>query len=57
MGFLIWLFVASATIPMLKLLPHFGINKYWAFACLIPAIGLPALIWWMGVKLQELERL
>ncbi|WP_199252680.1 hypothetical protein [Chachezhania sediminis] len=56
MGFLFWLLLASITVPMLKLLPHFGINKYWAFACLIP-IGAPALIWWMGVKLQELERL
>ncbi|WP_163025778.1 hypothetical protein [Chachezhania antarctica] len=55
MGFLIWLLLASATVPMLKLLPHFGINKYWAFACLIP-IGTAALIWWMGVKLQELEK-
>ena len=43
-------------IPMLKLLPHFGINKYWALACVFPIFGVLALIWWMSIKLQELER-
>ncbi|MFD2738592.1 hypothetical protein ACFSUD_03320 [Sulfitobacter aestuarii] len=56
MGFLGWLIVAVLTvIPMLKLLPHFGINKNWTFAGIIPLGGL-ALIWWMASKLQELER-
>ena len=36
-------------------LPFFGINKYWAAACLIP-FGTIALLWWMGLKLQELEK-
>ncbi len=57
MEFLIWLVVVIATvIPMVKLLPHFGIHKYWAVACIIP-IGVLILLWVMAMKLQELERL
>lgn len=53
---IIWLvFTALTVIPLLKLLPHFGINKYWSLACIIP-FGVLALIWWMSLKLQELER-
>ncbi len=48
--------VVLLIIPMLKLLPHFGINKYWALACVFPIIGVLGLIWWMSIKLQELER-
>ena len=56
MEFVIWIvFVALTIIPMFKLLPHFGIDQKWAFACVIP-IGTLALIWWMAMKLQELER-
>ncbi|MBQ0803502.1 hypothetical protein [uncultured Sulfitobacter sp.] len=53
----IWWFVLSALtiIPMVRLLPFFGINKYWAAACVVP-FGVIALLWWMGVKLAELER-
>ncbi|MDK3072378.1 hypothetical protein QO034_04570 [Sedimentitalea sp. JM2-8] len=53
---IIWL-VATALviIPMLKLLPHFGINKYWAAACIIP-LGVLVLLWVMAMKLQELEK-
>jgi len=55
MEFLIWLVVAALTvIPMLKLLPHFGIEKYWAFAGVIP-LGALVLLWVMAAKLQELE--
>lgn len=55
MEFLFWLiFTVVTIIPMIKLLPHFGIEKYWAFACLIP-FGVLALLWWMAMKLQELE--
>lgn len=51
-----WLIFAVLTIiPMFKLLPHFGINKYLALLAIIP-IGTLALVWWMAVKLQELER-
>lgn len=57
MSSLWWLILSALTaIPMVKLLPHFGINKYWAAACLIP-FGTIALLWWMGLKLQELEKL
>ena len=56
MGGLFWVICALTTIPMLKLLPHFGINKYWALVCLIP-IGVPILAWVMAMKLQELEKL
>ena len=56
MEFLIWLvFVALTIIPMLKLLPHFGINKYWAVTCILPVFTL-ILLWVMAMKLQELER-
>ena len=56
MGFLGWLIFSVLTIiPMLKLLPHFGIHKYWAVVCIVP-LGTLALIWWMSVRLQELER-
>ena len=56
MGGLGWLILSALTaIPMVKLLPFFGINKYWAAACLIP-LGTIALLWWIGVKLQELEK-
>ncbi len=53
---IIWLiFTALVIIPMFKLLPHFGINAYWAFICVIP-IGAIALLWFMALKLQELEK-
>jgi hypothetical protein len=56
MGALIWIIATVLTIvPLLKLLPHFGINKYWALACIIP-FGALALIWWMSLRLQEMER-
>ncbi|SDE46639.1 hypothetical protein [Ruegeria marina] len=56
MEFVIWLVWTVATIvPMLKLLPHFGIDKYWALVCVVP-VGALGLLWWMAVKLQELER-
>ena len=56
MEFLIWIAVTVATIiPMLKLLPHFGIEKYWVVACVLP-IGTLILIWIMAMKLQEMER-
>lgn len=56
MEFIIWLvFTVLTVIPMLKLLPHFGIEKYWAAACVIP-IGTLALLWYMAMKLQELEK-
>jgi len=53
---LIWIVIAALTIiPVFKLLPHFGINSYWAFVCVIP-IGTIALLWFMAMKLQELEK-
>ncbi|WP_299148665.1 hypothetical protein [uncultured Tateyamaria sp.] len=57
MGTLIWILIAAATIvPMFKLLPHFGINQYWAFVCALPIGGTIALLWFMALKLQELEK-
>jgi hypothetical protein len=56
MGGLWWRIIgALCIIPMLKLLPFFGINKYWAAAAILP-IGTVVLLWWMGIKLQELEK-
>ena len=52
---LLWVIVSVATgIPMLKLLPHFGIENWWALIAIIP-LGALVLIWWMSIKLQELE--
>lgn len=56
MGGIWWLIIGVVTIiPMLKLLPFFGINKYWAAICILP-IGTAGLIWWMSIELQELEK-
>ena len=55
MEFIFWAIFAVTAVPMLKLLPFFGINKYWALACIIP-IGVPVLAWMMAVKLQEIEK-
>ena len=56
MGSLWWLILSALTaVPVVKLLPFFGINKYWAAACLIP-FGTIVLLWAMGLKLQELEK-
>lgn len=53
---LIWIVIAVLTIiPTFKLLPHFGINAYWAFVCVIP-IGTIALLWFMALQLQDLEK-
>ena len=56
MEFLLWLVVTAATIiPMLKLLPHFGVNQLWALACVIP-LGVLVLLRVMAMKLQEMEK-
>ncbi len=56
MGFLVWLAVAIATIiPLMKLLPHFGVHRYWAFSAVIPIATL-ILLWVMAMKLQDMER-
>ncbi|MEO9515309.1 MAG: hypothetical protein ABJM43_14090 [Paracoccaceae bacterium] len=53
---LIWLAIAALSIiPFFKILPHFGINQYWAFLSILP-IGTIALLWWIAVKLQDMER-
>ena len=56
MGILWWLLIAAATVvPMFKLLPHFGIKNYWAFLGVIP-LGALVLLWWMTMKLMEMEQ-
>jgi len=56
MELVVWLVVAVLTvIPMMKLLPHFGVNRNWAFAGIIP-LGALVLLWVMAAKLQETER-
>ena len=56
MSTLVWLIVGIATIlPMLKLLPHFGINQYWAVVCIFP-IGTIVLLWIMAMRLQDMEK-
>ncbi len=57
MGSFWWIVLSALTaIPMLKLLPFFGVNKYWALACVIP-FGTIVLLWVMGIRLNELEKL
>jgi hypothetical protein len=57
MGGMWWLILSALTaIPMVKLLPFFGIKQYWAAACLVP-LGTIALLWWIAIKQQELEKL
>ncbi|MBV1896489.1 MAG: hypothetical protein KUG70_08515 [Rhodobacteraceae bacterium] len=57
MGSIWWLILSALTaIPMVKLLPFFGVNKYWAAVCIVP-LGTLVLLWWMGLKLQDLEKL
>ncbi|MCH2164654.1 MAG: hypothetical protein MK098_08375 [Marinovum sp.] len=56
MEFLLWIgWVALTVIPLMKLLPHFGIEKWWALASVLP-IGTLILLWIMAMKLQELEQ-
>jgi hypothetical protein len=56
MGGIWWIIIGLvAIIPMLKLLPFFGINKYWAAAAILP-IHTIGLLWWMSIKLQELGK-
>lgn len=56
-GFLWWLVWSIAwIIPMIKLLPFFGVDRRWAFACVIPLAPV-ILVWVMALKLQDLERL
>lgn len=56
MGFLIWIAVTIATIiPLMKLLPHFGVHRYWAFAAVVPIAPL-VLLWVMALKLQDMEK-
>ena len=56
MSYLIWAILVVATVvPLLKLLPHFGINKNWAFACVISPVAV-ILLWAMAMKLQDMER-
>ena len=56
MEFVVWLIATVLVIiPMLKLLPHFGLNKYWSLVCIVP-LGLLVLLWIMAMKLQELDQ-
>jgi hypothetical protein len=56
MELIIWLAITALTIlPLRKLLPHFGVDRNWAFAAVIPIAAL-VLLWVMAAKLQELEK-
>ena len=56
MYFIWWIIVAVVTIiPLRVLLPHFGVNRNWAFAGIIP-LGTIALLWLMAAKLNEMEK-
>lgn len=53
MEFFIFIVITILTvIPFLSLLPHFGVNKNWAFAAVIP-LGALILLWVMAAKLKE----
>ena len=47
--------IAATIIPMMKLLPHFGYDAKWAFACIIP-LAVIVLLWLMATKLNEMEK-
>ncbi len=54
--FLLWVALTVATIiPMLKLLPHFGVDAKWALICVFP-IAVLVLLWVMATKLQAMEK-
>ncbi|MCR9125382.1 MAG: hypothetical protein NXH82_04585 [Rhodobacteraceae bacterium] len=54
--FVVWaLFTVATVIPMLKLLPHFGLQKAWAALWVLP-VGALILLWVMAMKLQDMER-
>ena len=56
-GFFGWLILSIAMIvPMVKLLPFFGIDRRWAFTCFVPFAPI-VLLWVMALKLQDLEKL
>ena len=39
MEFIIWIALSiAAVVPLFKLLPHFGVKKYWAFVAIIMPI-------------------
>ena len=50
-GGILWVLVYAALIvvPFYKLLPRFGISKYFAFLTVIPAIAL-VLLWIIAFK-------
>ncbi len=54
-GGLLWLLIFGAliVIPFWKLLPRYGISKYFAFLALLPALAL-VLLWIMAFK-DDLE--
>ena len=45
----------AVLIPMLRLLPHFGIHRLWALACLFPLVTI-ILLWIMAYRLHAMER-
>lgn len=48
---LLWLVIIGAlvVIPFYRLLPHYGMNKYYAFFAIVPAIAL-VFLWLMAFK-------
>jgi hypothetical protein len=53
MEILFFVVLAALTIiPLWTLLPHFGINKLWSLAALIP-LGLIVLLWIMAGKIRN----
>ncbi len=53
MELLVFAIIAALTIiPLWTLLPHFGINKYWSLAALIP-LGLIVLLWVMAGRVRN----
>ena len=51
----IFLLLAAATmVPLVKLLPAYGINPYWALVIVIP-LGLIVLLWVMAARMDRLK--
>jgi hypothetical protein len=53
MELVVFAIIAALTIiPLWTLLPHFGINKWWSLAALVP-LGLIILLWVMAGRVAR----
>lgn len=53
-GLVFMLLAVLTVIPMMKLLPAFGINPWWSLVVIVP-LGLIVLLWVMAGRLDRLR--